>query len=436
MSNKKLLTTSKLIDSITLRASIPSTQNTFEEKDFLYFINEEMDLGVVPHIVMHHEDYFLYSEFVDIEPGVDRYSIPNRAIGTKLRDLAYCTGPDSYSEMTRIKVEDLADYERGYFTNNQFYIEGDDIVISKDLTSGKLKLSYYIRPNALVSEDDVASVVAINKNNGIITVDKFPEAFGSASLYDIVSSKSSFRLVGKDLLPDGAPSSTNLTYTFGTKRVANYTFTSIPSGSYLTVIDSSQAAPTINIFWFDLTGTDPAPSVFGNLYRVDLSASLNLAQSLSILSSTFNLAFTDSRLIMSVLSSTSVELTNGGPGISVGPNFLVTYSSTMVETIVSVGTVTIPKKLSVGDVFSLPEQTSIPQIPIELHSMLAQRAAMRCLESLNDTAGLQAAAAKLADMEAKTSSLINNRVESAPLKIRPRHTPIKRSALSSHRRGR
>ena len=114
---------------------------------------------------------------------------------------------------------------------------------------------------------------------------------------------------------------------------------------------------------------------------------------------------------------------------------MVTSASfTLLETVISTGSVTIPKKLNVDDAISLPEETSIPQVPIELHPMLAQRVVMRCLEALGDAPGLQAAAAKLADMEAKTGSLIDNRVESAPLKVVPRHTPIKRSLYSNNRR--
>jgi hypothetical protein len=172
VSNTKLLSTKKLIESVALRASIPSTQNTFQEKDFLYFINEEMDLGVVPHILMYHEDYFLYTEDIPLEVGVNRYSIPNRAIGNKLRDITY-NDNGSLFEMTRISVEDLSDsygsFSQGYLGTNlrAFYIEGDEIVVPSSLVSGSLKVSYYIRPNSLVSEDDISTVVSVNRNNGL-----------------------------------------------------------------------------------------------------------------------------------------------------------------------------------------------------------------------------------------------------------------------------
>ena len=137
---------------------------------------------------------------------------------------------------------------------------------------------------------------------------------------------------------------------------------------------------------------------------------------------------------MTQLNANNFTIQNGGLGISVGDNFSTTASFTLLQSILVQGVVTIPAKLRVDDVISLPEETIIPQIPIELHPMLAQRVVMRCLESLGDTAGLQLAGAKLADMEAKTGSLIDNRVESSPMKIVPRHTPIKNAIKNTFRR--
>jgi hypothetical protein len=58
--------------------------------------------------------------------------------------------------------------------------------------------------------------------------------------------------------------------------------------------------------------------------------------------------------------------------------------------------------------------------------MLAQRVTMRCLEALGDQAGLTLAAAKLLEMEQKTGSLIDSRVEGAPLKVAPKNTFLRR----------
>lgn len=87
----------------------------------------------------------------------------------------------------------------------------------------------------------------------------------------------------------------------------------------------------------------------------------------------------------------------------------------------------LPRYISVGDVIALPQETSIPQIPLEVHSLLAQRTAMRCLEALGDTQGLQNAAAKMTEMETKLGSLLSDRVEGAVKKVNNLHSHLRRS---------
>lgn len=440
MANNKTLSTNKLIHSIKLRAAIPETQNTFQEEDFLYFINEEMDLGVVPHILQYHEDYFLFTERITLIAGVNRYQIPNRAIGNKLRDVSFSDGANQF-EMTRISVEDVSDnYFNGFMGNSSmraFFIEGDEVVVSANIATnqGFLIFSYYARPNTLVSEDNVSIVTKVNRNNGLVTVDKAPLTFASATNFDITSSKSSFRLVSKEIVPDGLASDLNLNFTFGKSQLIEYTlplFTSIVSSSYITVIDNSAGQNTKNVFWFDKTGTAAPVVPNANIYRVNCLAAVDNNAIITILSNLFNNTFVDSHLIMVQTSTTAFSIQNGGVGISVGNNFSLTATLVVItQIILQLGEITIPIRLQINDVVALPEETIIPQIPIELHAMLAQRAAMRCLESLGDTAGLQAAAAKLADMETKTGNLIDNRVESSPMKIVPRHGTLRRTNNSS-----
>jgi len=85
--------------------------------------------------------------------------------------------------------------------------------------------------------------------------------------------------------------------------------------------------------------------------------------------------------------------------------------------VVNVNVDSIPKDLEIGDYFTLAGQTAVPNIPTELHMVLAQRVAQRVLEALGDTEGLNNASAKIADMENKLSTMLDNRVEGAPRKV-------------------
>lgn len=77
----------------------------------------------------------------------------------------------------------------------------------------------------------------------------------------------------------------------------------------------------------------------------------------------------------------------------------------------------IPLDLESGDFFAFAGQSCIPNIPTELHAVLAHRVAQRVLEAIGDTEGLNNATNKLAEMESKLSTMLDNRVEGAPRKV-------------------
>lgn len=134
-----------------------------------------------------------------------------------------------------------------------------------------------------------------------------------------------------------------------------------------------------------------------------------------------------------------VEVSNGATGLNLVPSNITlnsqidfikgkstnkTYSFDISPVSVNSagGTITfnpsdIPSELVVGDWICSAGETVIPQVPPELHVMLAQAVACRILESLGDTQGLQNANAKLAEMEQKLLSVIDSRVESPFRKI-------------------
>ncbi len=94
---------------------------------------------------------------------------------------------------------------------------------------------------------------------------------------------------------------------------------------------------------------------------------------------------------------------------------------------------TIPEDLFVGCHICLAGTSAIPQIPSDLHVYLAQRVVARCLDALGDLEALQAANAKLGELEAKTNILISSRVEDAPKKVVNRFGPLSRGKIFRRR---
>jgi hypothetical protein len=87
----------------------------------------------------------------------------------------------------------------------------------------------------------------------------------------------------------------------------------------------------------------------------------------------------------------------------------------------------LPDDLEVGDHVALASESSIPQIPSDLHVYLAQKVAERVLESQGDLEALNQARAKSKEMQDNAGALIDNRVEESPIKLVNRHGALRSS---------
>jgi hypothetical protein len=74
----------------------------------------------------------------------------------------------------------------------------------------------------------------------------------------------------------------------------------------------------------------------------------------------------------------------------------------------------------------LAGQSPVPQIPPELHPLLAQRVVCKALESLGDAAGFQAAQLKMAEIQQAALPLITPRVDGEPKRFANRNSPFRR----------
>jgi hypothetical protein len=90
--------------------------------------------------------------------------------------------------------------------------------------------------------------------------------------------------------------------------------------------------------------------------------------------------------------------------------------------------------IKVGDYVTLAEETPVPNIPTEMHPVLAQAGAIHILESLGDTEALTNAQRRMEKMTQSIQTLIDDRVELAPKKIKPRHGTLNQSLGSNRRR--
>lgn len=478
----RYLNSTQLVESAKRRAMLPENQPTFTEQDFLDFATEEMDAAIIPYVMSYHEDYFLVSEDIPITSGVDKYAIPYRAVGNKLRDIQWVDSSGNPYEMTRIGEGDEPYFNWGRSILRPFYIKGNQAVLprnSYNYAGGNLRFIYYIRPNRLVTQDRVATITAINTPVGgtvTMTLSSIPDNFSPLIV--------NYNLQPTLTLPANAVNNAVLTFA-STSLIEVQDLLS--QRQYVTINQVQAIADKLSE---DSALSAPTRAYFA-AYTINAGAALNteLSTMMTYLNSAtggaFNTTFsTNSQTLQTeynslvtalntsplinqtnfqsisgytdvqsrvtaVLSSTDVQVTGTEPFVQ-GDLILYKYirsaSGQLIDIIqtksphkclaidiasavinASPGTITIneedfPAGLAVGDYIALAEECVIPQIPTDLHSMLAQRIACRCLEALGDQAGLQAANAKLAEMEQKLATVVDSRVEDAPMKVNARHT--------------
>lgn len=305
MASSGALTTKKLLVSIKRRCMIPTSQDTFSDSDLIDFLNEEMQIGIVPKLLQMKEEFLVFDEYVRILPSISNYSVPERAIGSKLREVSYSDNSNSdYAneyEMTQIGVDERYNLwsTNTVETSNwkRFYMEGSDLVLFPSVSTnpvGYIRFFYHIRPGMLVNDSEVAVVSNIDRTTGTILLSNAPTKFQSSTQYDFIKSKSPHNIISID--------------------------------------------------------------------------------------------------------RTAVAYSTGAKTIQFDPN-------------------DIPSTLQIGDYIAAAGESCVPNIPTELHAMLAQRVAQRVLEAIGDSQGLTNATNKLAEMENNMAVMLNARVEGAPRKI-------------------
>lgn len=95
-----------------------------------------------------------------------------------------------------------------------------------------------------------------------------------------------------------------------------------------------------------------------------------------------------------------------------------TFAAPNISMVSDGATSTMSPNVAVGDYITKPDLSPILQLPVELHSLLAQRVVCAVMEALNYGDRLKAAEAVYARMEEAALRLISPRVDSAPKKMR------------------
>lgn len=378
MSAKPYYTSTELIAAVQRKMSMPIAQQTFSEEDILAFATEELFLSQIPSILQFHEEYLVYSQTIPLEAGVSRYDLPERAIGMKLRDLFYEDSNGNLLPLANVGMGNSEHYTGSGQIPRYFHMEGDEIVVVPSITgsvSGNLIAKYYLRPNSLV----------LNERAGICTAFVKLITLTNASIVegDILTIGDLVLVAGTDfeIGVSGTATATNIVTAISTDN----TYTATSASNVITVefeeLDTEFSTTSAGISIGVKTGIqcEEIPEHFEDGMLMDFLQTRGGHKTYSF----------DVRVPTGGVSSDAVFFNHD----------------------------VIPAKFVIGDYICEQNECIIPQIPSDLHNLLAERTCVRILEALGDIQGAQTTSAKISDLEQRQSVLIDNRVEGAPRKV-------------------
>lgn len=384
MAKLPFYTSDTLIEAVKRKMSFPIAQVTFSVEDILNFADEEMFLSQVPSILQYHEEYFVYSETIPLVGGQSRYPIPSRAIGMKLRDLFYLSIGGQLVEMSRINPDDKSFMQtkgNSYPTPIYYYLENNNIVITPQVNEevvGSLVISYYLRPNSLVPDE---------------------RAMISESFSKAVTISNASMIAGDTLDLNGTVLTAGTDFAIG----VNDTVTATNIASAIGALSGSQ---------FSASASSNILTVFYMERQSVISTSNEVAFAIQT-----TITINTSAVPSDITSGSLVDILqfDGGHStlkfdVKLAPNSVSLTGLTFPES-------DLPSSFVLGDYVCARYECIVPQIPTDLHNLLAERTCARILESLGDRDGLKAANEKIAELEYKQASVLDSRVEGSPMKI-------------------
>lgn len=493
MAFRPYYTSDDLIEAVERKIAFPISEETFSEDDILRFANEEMFISQVPSVLMYHQEYFVFPVEVELVNNQSRYQIPDRAIGLRMRDVMYKDTQGNLFEMTRVDAADKAYFQSNVGANSsihKFYIESNSVVLVPEVNNsvtGSLVFYIYLRPNQLVQTTRAATLQSIStvsnsikknfqanstfvqvsptntitiSNHGFTNGNKLvfestgtlPSGLIEGALYYVVNSTTNTFQVSSSI---GGSAVTISDVGNGLHTVERRKFLSSPFAPE----DIDFVTDTITITNHDfangdrvlLTSTDslPTPLVEKTFYYI-VNASANTLQfSTASGGAPVDITFTGTGL--HTISSDITTLTFDQVPSNIVDGGLVDFLQTntghrtygydieipiggVSGNTVSFASLDIPNNFVVGDYICSANECIIPQIPSDLHNGLAERTCARILAAMGDQAGLQAANQKIAEIENRQGTLLDNRSEGSPQKVNNRHSLLRYSRFFGRRR--
>jgi hypothetical protein len=418
----------------------PLSQQTFMYNDIVSFLNEELQLNAVPSVKELHEEYFVHDVAVPLVNGINKYPIPDRAIGMALRDICFSDVSGNYYPMTRISPEDKSYFQQDGGSGgdySKFYLKGNEVVLSQNMitgASGNLIFSVFLRPNFLVRNDRAAIIQEFQ--NSIIVTD-----VNSISVGDTVSFSTGNQ--------SQTPASYIITAVAGSAGANQF---QIGVDEATTASNIAQAINNLNVEGLTANSSSTICTIsyedISTLFAITSAGMTSDANNLYIKFDSLSGTYTDpdtneTSTLYSAGGKVDFLQTNPGHRTYVYdvklrqilPGGVGKFKMSDIKTYLSNshGGQLQMCPIKVGDYICLANECIIPQIPPELHTALAERGAARILSAIGDKDGYAISQAKIQEMDKQQASLIGSRVDGTVKKVFNKNSFLRLGKRNSRR---
>jgi hypothetical protein len=187
-----------LLTSVKVRSMNANNQNTFTDDDMIRIASEELQAVLIPFIESVKGEYWVKIYDTPFIQGQMYYTLPERATGTKLRDICLVDMQGNEVLLNYINIEDMksswayAPYQFGFYPqDNQVRLVLGNLLGSANYQS--VRMRYFRRPNTLINTDQAGQVFNINTGTNEVTLTYAPTTWTTSTLFDCINSMPPFQ---------------------------------------------------------------------------------------------------------------------------------------------------------------------------------------------------------------------------------------------------
>lgn len=194
-----------LLSSVKQRSMNADNQSLLTNNDIVRIASEELQGVILPYIESVKNEYYVTEEDIPFVSGTTSYVMPQRATGTKLRDVCLVDNQGNQVLLNYINPEDLksswayAPYQFGFYPKDHTI----ELVLGNLIGSGNysfVRMIYFRRPNTLCTTAaadsttaNAGQVVSFDTNAKTITLDFAPTTWSTSTQFDIINSMPPFQ---------------------------------------------------------------------------------------------------------------------------------------------------------------------------------------------------------------------------------------------------